>query len=101
MAHLQDADDLLLPAVRASIAALDLTGADTAAATLAERYAAVIDASLGNRKDAFWTVRSIGPLLNAVLNDLGATPLARDRIRDVRPPGGANRLTALREARRA
>jgi hypothetical protein len=108
---LRNADELLLPAVRESIAALkDKTGADAALIKLAERYAALIDDAGRhcsgctnddcNRSDRSWAIRWIGPLLHDALESLGATPVARTRTRtkESSAPVGPSRLAALRAA---
>lgn len=93
---LRSADELLLPTVQHTIANLTLRPEDSAAATLAERYAATIDADPEQLKD-------LGPKLLATLEALGATPRARAAGR--KPAGGGtggtSKLAALREARRA
>jgi hypothetical protein len=67
------ADELLLPAVRATLAALSLAPEDVGVAKLAERYAAVIDAA----DDLAWTARWVMPSLLACLESLHATPVSR------------------------
>jgi hypothetical protein len=66
-------EDLLLPAVESSLAALDLGDRDAAAAALARLYAAAID----GLEDQFWALRRYGPLLLRALVSLHATPLSR------------------------
>jgi hypothetical protein len=109
--HLQDADELLLPAVREAIAALNLAEEDAGTVKLAEQYARAIDGAgrhCGGCDDAdckresnSWAMRWIAPLLLDALESLGATPLARSRLKKGAPPAGPNRLQALRDARRA
>jgi hypothetical protein len=99
---LRDADELLLPAVRASIAALkDKTGADAAIIKLAERYAVTIDQAPPARTE--YVMRYIGPLLHDALESLGATPVARTKTRgkEGSPSGGTSRLATLRAAHTA
>lgn len=89
----QDADKLLGPAVEATLAALELTDADTALVRLTRKYAAAIDG--GDDLD------KLGGRLLAALAALGATPAARARRRTGGGgQGGERRLTALRDARR-
>lgn len=101
--NLQDASHLMAPVVEQTISALNLSDKDAAAAQIARRYAACIDWSLraGPDKHA-WALRWIGPLLQTALDDLGATPAARGRIKTgaPAPSGQRNRVTAIREARR-
>lgn len=99
-----------MPAVNRAIAGLGLGDQDSAAVKLAQRYAAVIDASgrhcTGCDDDGCkhyndsWAMRWIGPLLLDALESLGATPGSR---KEKPNPGQAapNRLQALRDARRA
>jgi hypothetical protein len=111
--RLRDAAALLAPAVDETIAALsDLTGADTAAVRLARQYARTIDSCARHcdacddpacgRETATWAMRWIAPLLLAALEQLGATPAARARIKGGKPdapPQG--QLAKLRATRRA
>jgi hypothetical protein len=85
---------LLLPTVQHTIANLTLRPEDSAAATLAERYAASIDADPEQLKD-------LGPRLLATLEALGATPHARAAVSKGGATGGTTKLDQLREARRA
>jgi hypothetical protein len=112
MAALRDASELLSAAVAEAISALDLADADAAAVRLALQYAAVIDAAgrhcrdcdddACTRYDSSWAMRWIGPLLLDALEQLGATPAARARLK-----GGpakdapVSQLARLRAARRA
>lgn len=90
-------DHLLLPAVLRTITALELTEKDQGAVKLAEKYAAVID----ENPNPSWAMRWIGPLLLDALESLGATPAARDKIKNGAPANaGSNRLHALRSARK-
>lgn len=95
---LRDANDLVLPAVRATIAALphDRHGEYAAVIKLAEQYAAVIDESSWDPKVRAWAMRNIGPLLLDALEALGATPAGRKQ--EVKATGGPGRLAALRAA---
>jgi hypothetical protein len=110
--HLQDADQLLLPAVREAIAALELTEKDAGTVKLAEQYARAIDGAGRHcadcedpeckRESNTWAMRWIAPLLLDALESLGATPLARSRLKTGAPATGAgSRLQAIRDARRA
>lgn len=124
---LRDADELIAPAVEATISACQLQDADAALAKLARRYAAAIDRAAELAADADTVsdrldpgdatgrqqltllaakvedqavLASLGPRLLAALTALGATPAARARRRS----GGGDRaapsrLQALREAR--
>lgn len=88
-----NADELLLPAVKETIAALDTDDTDAAIIRLAERYAQVIDEC----KDPAWAMRWIGPLLHDALESLGATPVARNKTKEGRTLNGSgNRLAILR-----
>jgi hypothetical protein len=93
---LRDADKLLGPAVERTLGKLQLGTVDDAVATLAQRYAAAIDADSEGA-----ALEDLGPKLLAALQALNATPAARARRR---PQGGGdagpNRLQALRAARR-
>ena len=93
----RDADDLVLPAVETSIEALGLDATDTAVAQLARGYARVLDTA----RDPAWAARWYGPELLKALDALGATPLARARLKTSvgKPPPGPSHLDALREAR--
>lgn len=94
MKVLRDSDELLLPQVQHTISQLELRPEDSATATLAERYAAAIDADPEQLKD-------LGPRLLAALVELGATPKARATTGKGGGAGGTSKLAALREARRA
>lgn len=82
---LRDVSELLWPAVSETIASLDLSPEDAAAVKLAQRYARVIDAlpdkAPRGSQDQAWGMRWIGPLLLDALNSLGATPLARAKLK--------------------
>lgn len=100
---LRDANDLVLPAVRATIAALphDRDGEYAAIIRLAEQYAAAIDDAYDPKVHA-WALRNLGPLLHDALEALGATPAARGKtVKEGPATGGTNRLAALRAAHRA
>lgn len=121
--RLRDADDLLAPAVATTITKLELTDVDAAAVRLAERYAATIDdatqiaaeladidysedtakrvAALAKRVDAQAVIAELGPKLLACLEQLGATPAARSRLKGGATGATTNRLDAARQARRA
>src|SRR5271170_6840157 len=98
---LTDAANLLRTAVDQTIEALDLGDADAAAVRLARHYANLIDAQ-EDPKLVAWALRWIGPLLLATLESLGATPLARSRLKNEKPGDGKpSPLQALRDARHA
>lgn len=121
--RLRYVDDLLAPAVATTIAELELTDQDAAVVRLAERYAATIDdaaqiaaelddmdyhedtvkrvAALSRRVDAQAVIADLGPKLLACLEQLGATPAARSRLKGGATGAGTNRLDAARQARRA
>lgn len=98
----RDAEDLILPEVRHTIEQLDLQPEDSAAATLAERYAAAIDdaacAECGGQRDA---LEKLGPKLLTALEALGATPHARPAASRRGGGAGVGKLAALRAARPA
>ena len=100
---LQDADWLMLVAVRETLAALDLGPEDAAAAKLAETIAANMDAST----DGVYCARWLAPELLKVLAELGATPAARAAIKkqatggEKTAPATISRLDQLRTARTA
>jgi len=94
---LRDADELLLPCVNAAIAALELQDRDQAIAALARRYASVID----DCANPEWGMRWIAPLLHEALESLGATPVARSKVKEGKQFSGTGQLAALRSARRA
>jgi hypothetical protein len=99
VAQLRDASELLLPEVRASVAALTtITDCDSAAVRLAERYAAAIDSAESEKAQA-WVIRWVGPLLLDTLMQLGATPISRG-VKAAAPEQGISRLDQLRAARR-
>jgi hypothetical protein len=91
---LRDSNDLLLPQVQHTISQLQLRPEDSATATLAERYAAAIDADPDQLKE-------LGPRLLACLVELGATPRARATTGKGGAAGGTTKLAQLREARAA
>jgi len=94
---LRDADELLLPAVEATLGKLTLEDADAAVVKLAQRYAAVIDAS----ETPAAALEVFGPKLLSALSALQATPAARARRRSGGGGNvGPNRLEELRAARR-
>lgn len=96
---LRDADQLLAPAIAGTIAALGLKPEDAAAATLAERYAAAIDADTDGEG---YALDRLGPKLHAVLESLGATPAGRARLKGGKAADAApNRLQQLRNTRGA
>lgn len=110
--HLQDADQLLLPAVREAIAALKLTEQDAGTVKLAEQYARAIDGAGRHcadcadpdckRESNTWAMRWIAPLLLDALTALSATPVARAALtKKGGPPADAeDPLERLRTRRR-
>lgn len=94
---LRDADDLLVPAVRETLNALDVQAEDAAAVRLALRYAHTIDSNA----DTAWAMRWIGPLLLDALEQLGATPAARARLGKKAADAPVGQLAKIRAARRA
>lgn len=91
---LRDADELLEPVVAKTVATLTLAPEDAAAAGLALRYAAEIDAAA----DKAEALDRLGPKLLSVLESLGATPRSRTAGK---PSAAPARLEALRAARRS
>ena len=91
------ADELLLPSVDETLTQLGLGDEHAAAMKLAQRYARVIDETA----DQAYALRWIGPLLAAVLAELGATPAAKAALDKgaKTAPQGPNRLDQLRAAR--
>lgn len=126
---LQVADRLLAPAVTATLDALDLPDTDQAAAKLAESYARALDQAAAIEGQAERVLRdagksgdedliervealvaklgarsalvTIGPKLESVLVELGATPKARAALAKVQPvaPAGGGALAAMRDSR--
>lgn len=97
MRVLRDAQQLLEPVVAEVVGKLSLSPEDVAAAALAVRYAAEIDAA-ENRGEA---MEKLGPKLLTTLEALGATPAARARLKGGATSRAENRLAALRAARGA
>jgi hypothetical protein len=95
-APLRSADELVGPAVREALAAMNLGPEHAAVARLAERYAAVLDTA----KSPEWAARWVGPLLLDALAALGGTPAARAKMGPAKngkePP---SRLDLLRQTR--
>jgi hypothetical protein len=88
---------LMQHAVETTIDALDLTPKDACAVRLALEYAITIDGC----RDPAWAMRWLGPLLLDCLESLGATPLARSRLKGgPASDGKPNQLELLRKARR-
>ncbi len=123
MRRLRPADDLLEPAVAATVEALTTAPEDAAAIRLAQRYAATIDRAvqvaadldeippedydtgkliqtLRAKVEAQAVLADLGPKLLAALDALGATPAARARLKAGGAPSVPTKLAALREARR-
>lgn len=127
MGFLQSADELILPAVEESLAALTLTGQDQAIAQLARAYARQLD---GATRAEFLARRAldetpaddvmarayigelaakvaskelfdrIGPKLLQALESLGASPAARGRMKTGgSASAGPSRLEEMRRAR--
>ena len=125
MGKLQDAADLLAPAVDAALGALVLAREDHAAAQLARAYARQIDEALRAEFLARQALEQtedpmarayiqelaakvaakelfdrLGPKLLAVLESLGATPAARARLKGGKiPDAPESKLDKLRKAR--
>ena len=100
MAALRDASELLWPAVEQAITALSdtLTDADSGAAQLARQYARTID----EHEDRAWAMRWVAPLLLDALEQLGATPAARARLKGGKTADApVSQIAKLRAARRA
>ena len=91
----RDADECLLPAVEATIAALGLGEPYQGIAQLARVLASAIDEA----GDEAAALRVLGPQLRQALEQLGGTPSARARM-PARPPQrpGPSRLSAIRNA---
>lgn len=114
---LQAADRLLAPVVAASLSALDLPPEDQAAARLAESYARALDSAAGMESQARKVLRDaaggdedlmariealtqalaartalvqLGPKLESVLAQLGATPKGRAALGKKKDPGPSN-----------
>ncbi|MGH3190015.1 MAG: terminase small subunit [Streptosporangiaceae bacterium] len=105
MAVLRDADELLWPAVEQSLAKLELGDQDSGAAKLAQLYAQVIDKLPDEAPRGFpdrrWGARWIAPLLLDCLEQLGATPAARARVKGGKQADApVSQLAKLRAARR-
>ncbi len=95
--NLRDASTLLQTAVTETIAALELTDKDAGAVRLAVEYAQTIDLSCSSPE----MLDKLGPKLLAVLEQLGATPAARARMKTAKPADARpNELAKLRAARR-
>lgn len=84
----------ILTALRGGAEGLDLTPADAAVLTLAEKYAQAIDD--GADTDA---LDRYGPKLLSALAHLGMTPQARAMVAKGGAPSARSRLDALRAAR--
>lgn len=95
--RLQPADDLLVPAVAATVEALCTAPEDAAAVRLVQRYAAAIDGAV-DRAEA---MEKLGPKLLAGLESLGATPAARARLKTGGAPVVSSGIAAIRQARRS
>ena len=80
---LRDASEYLLPAVVGAINAIgDLEPEDEGLVKLAKHYARTIDQA----SKPEYATRWIGPELHKVLESLGASPLARSRIKGGKAP---------------
>jgi hypothetical protein len=88
---LRAADDLLESAVRLTLAALDLSDQDKAAAKAALMIAENIDA----HTDKVYAMRWLMPELLKYLIELGATPAARATITRATKTGGDNAPAAV------
>ena len=103
---LRDTSELLWPAVQNSLAKLELGDEDDAVARLAQLYAQVIDRlpdeAPRGYPDRAWGTRWIAPLLLDCLEQLGATPAARARLKGGKQGDApVSQLAKLRAARRA
>lgn len=119
---MQSADRLLAPAVTASLAALNLPAEDGAAARLAGSYARALDSAAAMEAQARKVLRDaagededlmarvealtqalaartalvqIGPKLESLLAQLGATPKGRSALAKKREQSGSSRLSRL------
>lgn len=95
-ANLRPADQLMQHAVTQTLDALDVGDRDRGAVRLALEYAITIDGC----RDPAWAMRWLGPLLLDCLESLGATPLARSRIKGSAPAAAPTQLAKLRATRR-
>ena len=94
----RDASELLWPAVAETFSQLDLSSEDAAVKKLAQRYAQIID----QHDDPAWCARWVFPLLLDCLEQLGATPAARARLKGGKQADApVSQLAKLRAARRA
>lgn len=95
--NLRDTAEFLSVAVETTIGALDLADEDAATIQIARHYAATIDQNPDPR-----TIRDVGPLLLDCLEQLGATPAARARLKTGKTGDApVSQLAKLRAARRA
>lgn len=119
---MQSADRLLAPAVTASLAALNLPAQDGAASRLAEQYARALDSAAGMEAQARKVLRDaaggdedlllrvealtqalgarqalvqLGPKLESVLAQLGATPKGRAALAKKPEKAGPGKLSRL------
>lgn len=127
----RSADSLVLPAVQATLAALDLSDEDAAAGRLAEVYAREMDdarwvevaadrilrrvakdgaaddelfdevRALRNKLAAQVTLATLGPKLHDVLTSLGASPKARVSLGKGGTARGASKLDRFNAKRSA
>jgi hypothetical protein len=88
----RDPDELLLPDVEKSLAALELGPQDEGMAQLARRMAAAIDEAQVPASALRW----IGPELLKVLESLGGSPMARSRLPKQEQPHQPSKLDELR-----
>jgi hypothetical protein len=97
VAALRDASELLWPAVAETLSQLDLGPEDAGIKKLAQRYSQVID----QHADPAWCARWVFPLLLDCLEQLGATPAARARLKTGKQADApVSQLAKLRAARR-
>jgi hypothetical protein len=89
----RDARELLAPAVAETLRSLDLDGRDAGVARLAVVCAETVDAAPNRAAALRWT----GPLLLAALEQLDATPAARE---PEQVPAAPSRLDQFRSVRR-
>lgn len=77
---IRDASELLYPAVVETLAELGLLGEDAGMAKLARQYARTIDEQTTPKLYA-WALWRFGPELQKTLESLGASPVARARMK--------------------
>ena len=78
--------------VTLTLAALDLPSTDSAASRLAREYAKKIDSGDSD------VLLFLGPKLHSLLNDLGATPAGRSKLKTQKVADTGGKLQAFRSA---